>query len=413
MRNRATFVIVGASMAGAKAAEALREEGFGGRVVLIGEEAHRPYSRLPLSKGYLQGTQDDDKIYVHVPGWYAGHEVDLRLGTPVTAIVRQDRQVELADGTRQRYDKLLLATGSVARRIPNSDHDGVFYLRRLEDFHRLREALSRHAHVVLVGGGWIGLEVAAAARHHGCEVTLIEPESAPLSRRFGPEIGGMFADLHREHGVDVRIGVGVKEVRPGPVVVTGTGEQFAGDVAVIGVGHRPATELAEAAGLEVDDGIRVTAELQTTRDPDIYAAGACTRADHPLYARPIRVEHWANALTGGLAAARSMLGEGKPYDRVPYFYSAQYDLELECSGWLEPGSFAEVVYRGDRGKREFIAFWLDGEGRVLAGMNVNVWGVREPIQQLIRSRAPVDRARLVDLAVPLEDLIPGVGRAQL
>ncbi|HEX3612656.1 MAG TPA: FAD-dependent oxidoreductase [Sporichthyaceae bacterium] len=404
MTETGTFVIVGASLAGAKAAEALRAEGFSGEVVLIGAESRRPYERPPLSKGYLQGTEDEEKLYVHEAGWYAKHDVDLRLGTAVSAIHREARQVELADGSRQRYDKLLLATGSVVRRIPNTDHDGVFYLRLLEDADRLREAFTRHGRVVVVGGGWIGLEGAAAARHHGCEVTLLEPEPAPLNRVLGPQLGGMFADLHREHGVDLRLGVGLAEIRPGPVVVTSTGDVIEADAVLVGVGIRPATELAEAAGLEVDNGIRVTAQLQTTRDADIYAAGDCMNADHPLYGRPIRVEHWANALNGGPAAARSMLGNPAPYDRVPYFYSDQYDLGLEFSGWFEPGGYAEVVYRGDRAAREFIAFWLDAAGRVLAGMNVNVWDVTDPIQQLVRSRAPVDRQRLIDPEIPLTDL---------
>jgi 3-phenylpropionate/trans-cinnamate dioxygenase ferredoxin reductase subunit len=403
-----TFVIVGASLAGAKAAEALREAGFEGRVVLIGEEAHRPYVRLPLSKGYLKGIETLEQIYVHTVDWYAEHDVELRLGTPVAVIHRNSHEVGLADGSRQHYDKLLLATGSTARRIPNTDHPGVFYLRRLGDFDQLRESLSGQARVIVVGGGWIGLEVAAAARHHGCEVVMVEPDAAPLSRRFGPGIGDMFVQLHRDHGVDVRIGLGLPEVRPGPVVVTSTGEEISGDAVVIGVGHRPATALAEAAGLEVDDGIRITTRMQTS-DPDIYAAGTCVRADHPLYARPIRVEHWDTALVGGAAAALSMLGLGEPYDRVPYFFSTQYDLDLECWGWLEPGSFSDVVYRGDRGKREFIAFWLDAESRVLAAMNVNVCDVGDPLEAMVRSAQPIDPARLVDPEVPLADLVPRDG----
>ncbi|MGQ0467782.1 MAG: NAD(P)/FAD-dependent oxidoreductase [Sporichthyaceae bacterium] len=400
-----TFVIVGASLAGAKAAEALRDCGFEGEVVLIGQETHRPYERLPLSKGYLKGTAAQDTVYVHDEDWYATNGVDLRVGLGVVAIHRGSRELGMTDGSRQRYDKLLLATGSVVRRIPNTELDGVFYMRKLEDFERLREVLARGGRVVVLGGGWVGLEVAAAARHHGCEVVLMSPEAASLNRRFGPEVGEMFASLHRDHGVDVRLGSGLQEVLPGPVVVTRAGDKIPADAVVIGVGISPATELAQAAGLEVADGIRVTSELQTTWDPDIYAAGACMRADHPLYDRPIRLEHWSNALYGGAAAARSMLGQGAPYDRVPYFYSDQYDLRLEVSGWFEPGRFAEVVYRGDRDRREFMAFWLDDLGRVLAGMNVNVGDVTEQIQQLIRSRQPLDRERLADPDVPLESLV--------
>lgn len=403
---RQVFAIVGASLAGAKAAEALREAGFSGEVVLIGQEIHRPYERLSLSKGYLKGTTAQDTIYVHDEDWYARQNVDLRVGLGVIAIHRGSHELGMTDGSRQRYDKLLLATGSVVRRIPNTDHDGVYYMRKLEDFERLRAVLSRRGRVVVLGGGWVGLEVAAAARHHGCEVTLLSGDSAALNRRFGPEVGAMFAALHRDHGVDVRLGSGLAEILPGPVVVTRSGDKIPADAVVIGVGISPATELAQAAGLEVDDGIRVTVELQTTRDPDIYAAGACMRADHPLYDRPIRLEHWSNALYGGAAAALSMLGKGVPYDRVPYFYSDQYDLRLEVSGWFEPGRFAEVVYRGDRDKREFIAFWLDGTGRVLAGMNVGVGDVTAPIQRMIRTRRPIDRGRLIDPDVPLEDLVP-------
>jgi 3-phenylpropionate/trans-cinnamate dioxygenase ferredoxin reductase subunit len=405
MSDPRTFVIVGASLAGAKAAEALRNAGFEGQVVLIGEETHRPYERLPLSKNYLLDTAGRDKIYIHAEDWYDKHNIDLLLGTTVTAIHRDAHEVELSDGSRQHYDKLLLATGAVVRRLPNTDQDGVFYLRRLEDFHRLDEVFSRHGRVVSIGGGWLGLEATAVARQRGCPVTMIEPGPRPLSRRFEPEIGDLFADLHRSHGVDVRLGVGLDEVRPGPTVVTKTGDEIAADAVIVGVGIIPATELAEAAGLEVVNGIRVTAELQTTRDPDIYAAGACMNADHPLYGRPLRNEYWANAVNGGAAAARSMLGQGEPYDRVPYFYSEQYDLRVEFSGWFEPGK-ADVVYRGELASREFIAFWLDTESRVLAGMNANVGDVTDPIQKMVRSRRGIDRTRLADPAVPLEDLIP-------
>jgi len=403
MAERRTFVIVGASLAGAKAAEELRTQGFEGNVVLIGEESERPYERPPLSKDYLQGTADRDKIYVHEAGWYDDHDVDLRLGAVVTDIDRDGHTVTLADGTSQRYDKLLLTTGSDVRRIPGTDVDGVFYLRRAGDADALRSALVAAERVVVVGGGWIGLEGAAAARHHGCAVTLLEPEPAPLNRVFGPEIGGMFTGLHREHGVDLRLGTGLTEVRPG-AAVTSDGQRIEADAVLIGVGVRPVTDLAERAGLEVDNGIRVSELLQSTRDPDIYAAGDCANADHPLYGQPIRVEHWANALHGGPAAARAMLGVGQPYDPVPYFFSDQYDLGLEFSGFFAPGGYRQVVYRGDREAREFIAFWLDDANRVLAGMNVNVWDVVDPIQALIRGRQPVDPNRLQDADVPLTDL---------
>jgi 3-phenylpropionate/trans-cinnamate dioxygenase ferredoxin reductase subunit len=399
-----TFVIIGASLAGAKAAEELRTQGFAGSIVLIGEERERPYERPPLSKDFLQGKAGREKIYVHDESWYAANAVDLRLGTSATSIDRNAREVSLSDGTKQHYDKLLLATGSVVRRIPNTDIYGAHYLRGVEDADALRTAFVNANRVVVVGGGWIGLEGAAAARHHGCQVTLIEPGPAPLHHVFGSKIGGMFAELHREHGVDIRLGNGLQEIRPGPIAVTTSGEEIPADAVLIGVGIRPATELAERAGLEVDDGIRVNSLLQSTRDEDIYAAGDCMNADNPLYGRPLRVEHWANALNAGPAAARSMLGRGRPYDRVPYFFSDQYDLGLEFTGWFAPGDYAQVVYRGDRSQREFIAFWLDGNDRLLGGMNVNVWDVVDHIQTLIRSRQPVDAKQLGNVDVPLGEL---------
>jgi 3-phenylpropionate/trans-cinnamate dioxygenase ferredoxin reductase subunit len=408
MSDQRTFVIVGASLAGAKAAETLRAEGFTGRVVLLGDERERPYERPPLSKDYLTGKAERDKIYVHPAAWYDEHEVELRLGDAVTAIDREAREVTTAGGLRVPYDRLLLATGSRVRRIPGTDVEGVHYLRRVEDADALRSVFAEGRRVVVVGAGWIGLEGAAAARHHGCEVTMIEPAATPLLRVLGAEMGAMFAELHGEHEVDVRLGVGFKEVRPGPVVVTDTNDELEADAVLIGVGITPNTTLAEQAGLEVDNGIRVTETLATTLDEDIFAAGDCMNADHPLYGRPIRVEHWANALNAGPAAARSMMGRGAPYDRVPYFFSDQYDLGLEFSGWFPPNSSehapARIVYRGDREKREFVAFWLDAEGRVLAGMNVNVWDVTDAIQSMIRSKRPVDAGQLQDLNIPLSDL---------
>lgn len=402
-----TFVIVGASLAGAKAAETLRAEGFDGRVVLIGEEAERPYERPPLSKEYLKGEAGREKIYVHDEGWYAEHDVDLRTGVRVTAVERAAHEVTLSSGGSERYDKLLLATGSAPRRlpVPGGELDGVNYLRTVGDSDRLRDALASAARVLVIGAGWIGLETAAAARHHGAEVIVVEPESSPLYRVLGPELGGVFAAIHRDHGVDLRLGAGVSELRgAGRVesVVLSDGTEIEASTVVAGVGINPRVELARAAGLDVENGIKVD-ELLASSDPDVFAAGDVMNAYHPVLDRHVRVEHWANALNSGPAAARSMLGNGEPYARVPYFFSDQYDVGMEYSGWAPAGSYDEVVYRGDPAKREFIAFWLSG-GRVLAGMNVNVWDVTAPIQELVRSGRPVDRARLADPAVPLEQL---------
>ncbi|MFF6791213.1 NAD(P)/FAD-dependent oxidoreductase [Streptomyces filamentosus] len=413
-----TFVIVGGGLAGAKAAETLRAEGFNGRVILIGDERDHPYERPPLSKDYLLGKKDRESALVHEPAWYAAHDVELRLGQTVTAVDRDAHTVRLGDGTVIRYDKLLLATGSEPRRldVPGTGLAGVHHLRRLSHSERLRDelkALGRdNGHLVIAGAGWIGLEVAAAARTYGAEVTVVEYEPTALHRVLGPELGQLFADLHTEHGVRFHFGARVTEItgQDGMVLAVRTddGEEHPAHAVLVAIGAAPRATLAENAGLALVDradggGIAVDASLRTS-DPDIYAAGDVAAFDHPALHHRIRVEHWANALNGGPAAARAMLGRDVSYDRVPYFFTDQYDLGMEYSGWAPPGSYDQVVVRGDTGKREFIAFWLDG-GRVIAGMNVNVWDVTESIQKLIRSRAVVDPDALCDPSVPLESLL--------
>jgi NADPH-dependent 2,4-dienoyl-CoA reductase/sulfur reductase-like enzyme len=399
-----TYVIVGASMAGAKAAETLREEGFGGAIVLL----ERPYERPPLSKGYLLGKDEKSSIYVHEESWYAENDVDLRLGVTVTSLDIGSREVGLAGGGTVGYDRLLLATGAVPRRlsVPGADLEGVVYLRRVGDSERLGETLRRGGHVVIVGAGWIGLEVASAAREFGCEVTVVEPEPGALNRQLGPELGGMFGDLHREHGVVFRFGESVTELRGsgGKVssAVTSAAAALDADLVVVGIGAVPATRLAADAGLDVANGVICDAGLRTSAH-EVFAAGDVANAFHPLYGKHVRVEHWANALNGGPAAARSMLGQGVSYDAVPYFFSDQYDLGMETAGLPEPGSYDQIVYRGDREGREFIAFWLSG-GAVVAGMNVNVWDVSDDIQALIRSRRLIEEAALADPNIPIADL---------
>jgi 3-phenylpropionate/trans-cinnamate dioxygenase ferredoxin reductase component len=394
------YVIVGAGLAGAKAAETLRAEGFDGPVVLIGDETEVPYERPPLSKGYLLGKEPREGAAVHPVEWYDEQRIDLRLGTPVTAVHPAEHEVELDGGERVRYAKLLLTTGSLVRPLDVPGGDRVRTLRKLPDSDGLKEALARGGRVVVVGGGWIGLEVAAAAREYGAEVTLIEALPQPLARVLGEEIGAVFADLHRAHGVDVRLNSGVKEISDAGVTLP-DGATVPADLVLAGVGIRPDTRLAEQAGLAVDNGILVDASLRSS-DADIYAAGDVANVDNPAFGR-IRVEHWANALNGGPAAAKSMLGQDVVYDRVPYFFSDQYDLGLEYSGWSPPGTYDRVVIRGDLPGREFIAFWLS-EGRVLAGMNVNVWDVTDPIQALARRGTPVDPDRLADPSVPLDQV---------
>ena len=410
MKDPRTFVIVGAGLAGAKAAQTLRDEGFDGDVVLLGEEPERPYERPPLSKGLLLGTADRETVFVHEAGWYAEHDVDLRTGVGVAAIDRAARRVELADGQRIRYDALLLATGSTPRPldVPGSYLDGVQQLRTLADSDRIAAALVDGAHLVVVGAGWIGLEVAAAARQRGAAVTVLDRSRLPLLRVLGPDIAPVFADLHRDNGVTFRHGAAVREFRgDGQVssVLLHDGTELPADAVVVGVGVHPNVGLAETAGLAVDNGVVVDQSLRTS-DPRIYAAGDIANAYHPLYSTHLRVEHWATALHSGPAAARSMLGVRVVYDRLPYFYTDQYDLGMEYTGHAPPGGYDTVVVRGDLAKREFIAFWA-ADRRVVAGMNVNVWDVTTDIENLIRSAEQVDLARLADPGVALDDLTPG------
>ncbi|MEV4950296.1 FAD-dependent oxidoreductase [Streptomyces sp. NPDC053755] len=412
-----TFVIVGGGLAGAKAAQTLRSEGYNGRVILIGDERDHPYERPPLSKGYLSGKEERDTVFVHEPAWYAANDIELHLGQPVTAVDREARTVRLGDGTAIRYDRLLLATGAEPRRldIPGTALAGVHHLRRLAHADRLRQVLAGlgrdNGHLVIAGAGWIGLEVAAAARGYGAEVTVVESEPAPLHHVLGPELGQLFADLHTEHGVRFHFGARLTEIvgQDGMVLAVRTddGEEHPAHAVLAAIGAAPRTALAEAAGLALVDrahggGIAVDESLRTS-DPEIFAAGDVAAAHHPLLHTRLRVEHWANALNGGPAAARAMLGRTVSYDRVPYFFSDQYDLGMEYSGWAPPGSYDQVVLRGDAGKRQFIAFWLK-DRKVLAGMNVNVWDVTERIQRLIRSGARLDPDALADPSVPLESL---------
>jgi 3-phenylpropionate/trans-cinnamate dioxygenase ferredoxin reductase subunit len=399
------IVIVGASLAGAKAAAALREEGYEGRVVLIGAEAEHPYERPPVSKYYLRGEQEREKALVHDAAFYAEKDIDLRTGTEVEAIDVAGRTVTLAGGETVAWDRLLLATGAEPRRvpIPGADKEGVLYLRTLDDADRLRAAIQGGGRLAVIGAGWIGAEAAASARQLGAEVTLIERLDVPLETVLGPTVGRIYADAHREQGVELLTGAAVEAIEGNGAV---EGVRLAGgrvvecSAVLVGVGVTPRTALAEAAGLAVDNGILVDANLQTSA-PDVYAAGDVANHDHPFYGRRIRVEHWANALNQGPAAARNMLGAGQPYERLPYFYSDQYDVGMEYSGLAKGDD--QVVIRGDESKRELIAFWLE-DGRVVAGMNMNVWDVTGPIQELIRSRKTVDPARLADPSVPLEEL---------
>ncbi|HEY5456976.1 MAG TPA: FAD-dependent oxidoreductase [Acidothermaceae bacterium] len=405
-----TFVIVGGGLAGAKAAEALRNLGFDGRLILLGGEHHAPYERPPLSKEYLQGKTPREKVFAHAHHWYAEHGVDLRSGQFVTGLDRAAHGVHLADGSVVGYDRLLLTTGASPRelRVPGADAAGVRYLRTLDDSEALRATLATIERLVVIGAGWIGLEVAAATRLAGVEVTVVETAELPLLRVLGPEVAQIFADLHVEHGVDFRFNASLVEILNENGLATGVrlndGTTIAADAVLVAVGAAPNVQLAAAAGLHVDNGIVVDAALRTN-DPDIFAAGDVANAFHPFFDRQIRVEHWANARQQPKAAAASMLGKDVSYAELPYFYTDQYDLGMEYVGFVDPGEYDRVIFRGDVAGREFIGFWLSND-RVIAGMNVNVWDVVEPIKAIIRSRLAIPASQLADVGVALADLVP-------
>jgi 3-phenylpropionate/trans-cinnamate dioxygenase ferredoxin reductase component len=379
------FVIVGGGLTAAKAVEQLRESGYDGDLVVFAREHHLPYERPPLSKGYLLGNDERDSVFVHDAGWYAENDVDLRLGVSVDAVDPVARTVSAGDA-RTPYTQLLLATGSAPRPLALADDSGapVAYLRVLEDSERLKQAFTDGARIAVLGGGWIGLEAASAARAAGAEVTVVESLDLPLLRVLGPEVAGVFADLHREHGVDLHLGArltGVDRSGAGVRLTLDDGTVDA-DLLLIGIGAAPSTALAEAAGLDVDNGVLVDEHLHTSA-PDVLAAGDIANAWHPVLGRRVRVEHWDNAIEQGKAAARSMLGEDVSYDRLPYFFTDQYDLGMEYVGHADPAEVDEVVVRGDTtGDRVFTAYWVK-DGVVAAGMHANDWdaidGIRDQV----------------------------------
>ena len=410
MGSQETFVIVGAGLAGAKAAEVLRGEGFAGRIVLLGQEPERPYERPPLSKDFLQGKSEREKIFVHAQSWYAQHNVELRTSTKVTGIDRSAHRVDCARGGPISYDKLLLATGASPRQlsVPGSNRHRVYYLRRIEDSQQLKFALSISSRVVIVGAGWIGLEVAAAARAACLDVTVLERGELPLQRILGTAPAEIFAKLHRDHGVDLRCGVQAAQIigddpRQPTGVTLSDGSQIDADLVVAGIGAVPNTVLAEVAGLELENGVKVDEHLCSS-DPDIYAAGDVANAFHPLLGKHVRIEHWHNALSQPAVAARSMLGQDAVYAEVPYFFSDQYELGMEYSGYVAPGGYDQIIFRGERSALTFMTFWLK-DRRVLAGMNVNIWDQAEAIKALVRSGQQIDVARLADARIPLESLL--------
>lgn len=405
MSASATFVIVGGGLAGAKAAEALRDNNFDGSIVLLAEEHQLPYERPPLSKEFLAGKKTLSDFTVDSADWYREHNVDLRLGTPAVSLDPSGHTVGLAGGSSVHYDKLLLATGSRSRRvpIPGADADRVHYLRTIDDASKLDSALTEGSSLAVVGAGWIGLEVTASARQRGVNVNVVETAKLPLLASLGAEAGEVFAKLHREHGVDLRLGSTVAEITTADGAATGLrlgdGSQISADAVLVAVGAQPNIELAEAAGLATGGGgVLVDAALRSS-DPDIYAVGDIAAAEHPLLGTRVRTEHWANALKQPAVAVAGMLGNRAEYAELPYFFTDQYDLGMEYVGHAP--AYHRVVFRGNVDGREFTAFWLGNDNRVLAGMNVNIWEGLDDIKALIRSQTPVDPDRLADDKTPL------------
>ncbi len=409
MSRSSTFVIVGGGLAGAKAAEALRDNDFDGQIILFAQEDHLPYERPPLSKEFMAGKKSLTDFTVHTGDWYRDQNVDLRLGASVSSLDAAAHTVALSDASTERYEKLLLATGCRSRRLPlpGSDASGVHYLRTVDDAVALKEILREGSSLAVIGAGWIGLEVAASARGHGVNVTVVESAPLPLLAALGREAAQVFAKLHRDHGVDLRLNTAVEAIVTDGDTATGLrlgdGSTVAADAVLVAVGAAPNIDLAERAGLDTGDGgVLVDASLCCS-DRDVFAVGDIAAAQHPFFKTRIRTEHWANALKQPAVAAAAMLGKPAEYDELPYFFTDQYDLGMEYVGHA-PG-YETVVFRGDADRREFVAFWLDKDDRVLAGMNVNIWDVLDDVKSLIRSKTPVDPARLADTNVSLGKLV--------
>lgn len=405
------ILVAGGGLAGATAAKTLRSEGFQGRITVVCAEDEQPYLRPPLSKEFLLGKAAEDTVPVLPAGWYQENDVGLLLGEEVAAADPASHTVRLGSGTELHFSQLLIATGAQPRRIPlpGSDLAGVMTFRTFNDSRRLKEELSGGSKkVVMIGSGWIGMELAAAASIYGNTVTLLGLEDVPLSMAIGPELGGFFRSLHEKHGVQFRLPATAAEITglEGKVqaVVTNSGEVLPADLVIMAVGVVPDTALAEAAGLDIQNGILVDSSLRTS-NPDIFAAGDVANALHPFTGEHHRSEHWSNALNAGKVAAKAMLGQGAMLDVVPYFYTDQFEVSMEYWGYPTLAADCVPVIRGSLEESSFIAFWLR-DGAVVAGMSVNQQRVQKPIKALISGRIPVDVDRLTDPAVPLDQLLP-------
>lgn len=403
-----TFVIVGASLTGGTAAATLRQDGFDGDVILVGAEPHPPYERPPLSKQYLRREVPFEKALVRPTGFYEAHAIDTRFGDAATHIDPAERKVELASGRSVRYDKLLIATGVRNRRppIPGLNLENVFDLRSVDDADALRAEVVPGRKAAVIGMGFIGCEVAASLRQQGVEVVCIDPSPTPLFRVLGEKLGQVMSTIHRDHGVDMVFDDVVTRFegsRRVERVITKGGRRVDCDFAVVGVGVEPVVNFLDASGVEIDNGILVDEYCRTNVD-DIYAAGDVANHYHPLFQKRMRVEHWQNAMQQGAAAARNMLGARKPYDPVHWFWSDQYDVNLQYAGFHR--EWDQVVVRGSLDARNFIAFYLNQQ-RIDAVVALNRGkDVRSAIP-LVKGRAAVDPRQLADGGVDLRDIVEG------
>ncbi|HET7724313.1 MAG TPA: FAD-dependent oxidoreductase [Propionibacteriaceae bacterium] len=394
-------VILGAGLAAANVASTIREAGDTRPVTIVGDEGERPYERPGLSKGVLQGKDELDSLYVHEAEWYASNQVETRLDDAAVAIDVAGRTVQLASGETLTYDDLVIATGARPRTLdlPGATLSGVHMLRRIPDCLALRESFGEGKRLVVIGAGWIGLEVAAAAVLAGTHVTVLEHDDVPLKRALGERMGTYFARLHRDHGVDLRTGVTVSAIEgSGSATGVRVGDELVpADLVVVGVGIAPNAELAQEAGLPVDNGIVVDETLHAA--DHVLAVGDVANAMNTALGTRLRVEHWDNAIRQGRLAGEVLLGKDSTYDWQPYFYTDQYDLGMEYVGRSGPDD--DVVIRGSEESGEFIAFWLR-DGVVTAAMNVNIWDVNDDLRALVGRR--VDADRLTDANVPLTEL---------
>jgi 3-phenylpropionate/trans-cinnamate dioxygenase ferredoxin reductase subunit len=399
-------VVVGGGLAAGTLVTELREGGYDGPLAVYTDEAHPPYERPPLSKDFMLDKGPLADALVHPEDWYAAHRVDLHTSTPVTAI-DPARHTITAAGNDTAYSSLVLATGARARHLPLADDSGaeVHYLRQWDDAERLRAALTAGSRLGIVGGGWIGLEIASAARQHGVEVVILEMAPQPLHGVLGDEVATIFADLHRAHGVDLRTGVKIDGIRgsANAAEIDVDGETVTVDRLLVGIGAAPDVGLAEVAGLTVDNGVRTDARLRTSAD-DVYAIGDVANADHPILGHPLRVEHWDTAIQHGKVLAQNLLGHPTDHDALPYFFTDQYDLGMEYVGNPGPEGFDRVVVRGTPGGDDggtFTAWWLRG-AKVVAGMHANDWDAIDHVRRIVGTE--VDADRLADDQVDLADL---------